>query len=106
MTARSTEAWLLTLRERLAEIEENTPEAFAKRRRLVGLFVEGIALGRNENGQTSVEITYRFGPPESPSEEDGLVAGEQNTCGNFAANRNPSGATSRQFCTVERSGMP
>jgi site-specific DNA recombinase len=31
ITAESTEAWLLTLRERLAEIEEDTPEAFAKR---------------------------------------------------------------------------
>jgi site-specific DNA recombinase len=106
MTAENTEAWLLTLRECLAGIEEDTPEAFAKRRRLVGLLVEGIALGKNENGQTTVEITYRFGPPEAPSEEDGLAAGEQNSFGNLAANRNPSGATSRQFCTVERRGVP
>jgi len=106
MTAENTEVWLLTLRERLAGIEEDTPEAFAKRRRLVGLLVEGIALGRNENGQTTVEITYRFGPPETPSEGDGLAAGEQNSFGNLAANRNPSGATSRQFCTVERRGVP
>jgi site-specific DNA recombinase len=106
MTAENTEAWLLTLRECLAGIEEDTPEAFAKRRRLVGLLVEGIALGKNENGQTTVEITYRFGPPEAPSEEDGLAAGEQNSFGNLAANKNPSGATSRQFCTVERRGVP
>jgi len=106
MMAESTEAWLLTLRERLTEIEEDTPEAFAKRRRLVGLLVEGIVLGRNENGKTTVEITYRFGPSEAPSEEDALATGEQNSCGNLAANRNPSGETSRQFCTVERRGVP
>jgi hypothetical protein len=106
LTAESTEAWLLTLRERIAEVEEDTPEAFAKRRRLVGLLVEGIVLGRDENGQTNVEITYRFGPPDAPSDEDGFAVGEQNPFGNLAANRNPSGATSRQFCAVERRGVP
>jgi hypothetical protein len=106
LTAESTEAWLLTLRKRIAEVEEDTPEAFAKRRRLVGLLVEGIVLGRDENGQTNVEITYRFGPPDAPSDEDGLAAGDQNSLGNLAAKRNPSGATSRQFCTVERRGVP
>src|SRR5215211_296543 len=106
LTAESTEAWLLTLRESIAEVEEDTPEAFAKRRRLVGLLVEGIVLGRDENGQTNVEITYRFGPPDAPSDEDGFAVGEQNPFGNLAANRNPSGATSRQFCAVERRGVP
>jgi hypothetical protein len=108
MTAESTEAWLLTLQERMAEVEEDTPEAFTKRRQLVGLLVEGIALGRDGNGQTSVEITYRFGPPSEagPSEEHDFATRIQNSFGNFAANRNPSGETSRQFCTVERRGVP
>ena len=106
MTAESTEAWLTTLRERMAEVEEDTPEAFTKRRQLVGLLVEGIELGKDEAGQTSVKITYRFGPPEAPSEGDTFASGEQNSCGNLAANRNPSGAISRQFCTVERRGVP
>jgi site-specific DNA recombinase len=106
LTAESTEAWLLTLRERMAEVEEDTPEAFAKRRQLVGLLVEGITLGRDEGGQTSVEITYRFGPPDATTEGDEFAGGSQNTFGNLAANRNPSGATSRQFCTVERRGVP
>jgi len=79
MTAESTETWLLTLRERLAEVEEDTPEAFAKRRQLVALLVEGIALSRNENGQTSVEITYRFGSPEVPDKGDRFATGEQNS---------------------------
>ena len=108
LTAESTEAWLLALRERMAEIEEDTPEAFAKRRQLVGLLVEGIALGRDETGQTSVEITYRFGPPSEagPSEGDRFAASDQNSFGNLAAKRNPSGETSRHFCTVERRGVP
>jgi hypothetical protein len=31
---------------------------------LVRLRVDGITLGRNEDGKTTVEVTYRFGPPE------------------------------------------
>jgi site-specific DNA recombinase len=69
------EAWLLTLRERIHEVESDTPEAFAKRRELVKLLVERIGAGRNEDGRTSVRITYRFGPPESLDEEAEFVTG-------------------------------
>lgn len=41
--------WLMTLRERVAELETDTEEARCKRRELVRLLVE--------------RITYRFGPP-------------------------------------------
>jgi hypothetical protein len=55
--------WLLTLRERVSEIEEDTDEAVAKRCELVRLLVERINVDRDENGHTRVEITYRFAPP-------------------------------------------
>ena len=56
-------AWLLTLRERVEEVEEDTGEALEKRRKLVQLLVEQIKVDRNEDGHTQVQITYRFGPP-------------------------------------------
>ena len=56
------------------EVEEDTPEGFEKRKQLVGLLVESISLGKNqEGGRAEVQITYRFGPPPdsvSESEED------------------------------------
>jgi hypothetical protein len=61
----TTVAWLNLLRERANEIEDDTPEAFIKRQQLVRLLVEGIALGKDEDGETTVEVTYRFGPPKS-----------------------------------------
>jgi uncharacterized small protein (DUF1192 family) len=70
LAAKSTEAWLLTLRERIAEVEEDTEEAFEKRRQLVKLLVERIDVGRDEYGETQVHITYRFGPPETSLEAD------------------------------------
>jgi chromosome segregation ATPase len=63
--ADTTVAWLKVLRARAEEVEEDTPEAFIKRQRLVRLLVEGITLGRDEDGETTVEVTYRFGPPKS-----------------------------------------
>ncbi len=63
--ADTTVAWLSLLRERTEEVEEDTPEAFIKRQQLVRLLVERITLGRDENGETTVEVTYRFGPPKS-----------------------------------------
>jgi hypothetical protein len=42
--AASTEAWLVSLRERIAEVEEDTREAFEKRRELVRLLVERITV--------------------------------------------------------------
>ena len=73
--AANAEAWLLTLRERLSEVEEDTEEAFEKRRALVKLLVAGITAGRDEDGELDVRITYRFGPPEPAREEDMFVGG-------------------------------
>jgi site-specific DNA recombinase len=63
--ADTTVAWLKVLRERAEEIEDDTPETFIKRQQLVRLLLEGITLGRNEDGKITVEVTYRFGPPKS-----------------------------------------
>jgi hypothetical protein len=84
LAARSTEAWLLTLRERIAEVEEDAEEAFEKRRELAKLLVERIDVGRDEDGRARVRTTYRFGPPASPEpaglgEEDSFAAGLQNS---------------------------
>jgi site-specific DNA recombinase len=73
--AESTEAWLLTLRERLSEVEEGAEEAFEKRRQLVKLLVAGITAGKDEDGRPDVRITYRFGPPEPAHEEAMVVHG-------------------------------
>src|SRR5215207_3703744 len=73
--AETAEAWLLTLRERLSEIEEDTKEAFEKRWQLVKLLVAGITAGRGEDAQLDVRITYRFGPPEKKAGEDMFVHG-------------------------------
>ena len=57
---------LLSLRRRVAEIEEDTPEAFRERKQLVGLLVQSISVGkREEDGRTEIQITYRFGPPST-----------------------------------------
>jgi hypothetical protein len=76
----------MTLRDRVEEIEEDTPEAYAKRRELVKLLVERIVVGRDENGRTSVRITYRFGPPEPPGEEQPLVSGVELASPSWSAN--------------------
>ncbi|MDQ3964920.1 MAG: recombinase family protein [Actinomycetota bacterium] len=62
-------AWLISLRKNLSEVEADTQEAFEKRRGLVKLLVEKITVGRNEDGRTKVDITYRFGEPPRPAEE-------------------------------------
>jgi site-specific DNA recombinase len=60
----TTQAWLLSLGRRLEEVEENTPEAFEKRKQLVGLLVAEVTVGKKpEDARTEVRITYRFGPP-------------------------------------------
>jgi septal ring factor EnvC (AmiA/AmiB activator) len=65
-------AWLLTLRERIAEVEEDTEEAFRARRQLVKLLVQSITVGeKREDGSIEVRITYRFGPPPPPPAEAG-----------------------------------
>ena len=75
--AASTEAWLMTLRERISEIEEDSPEAFKQRRQLVRLLVQSITVGRDEDGKTRVEVTYSFGPPGDPEPE--FVVGVQDS---------------------------
>jgi hypothetical protein len=69
LAAKSTEAWLMTLRERIAEVEEVTEEAFGKRRQLVKLLVQRIDADRDEDGSTQVRITYRFGPPSEAADD-------------------------------------
>jgi site-specific DNA recombinase len=74
--AASTEAWLTSLRERIAEVEEDTPEGFLKRQQLVKLLVDRIMAGRNPEGEVMVEITYRFGPPDG---QESVVGNERNS---------------------------
>jgi hypothetical protein len=65
-------AWLVALRERIAEVEKDTEEAFRARRQLVKLLVQSITVGkRREDGSIEVRITYRFGPPSPPPAEAG-----------------------------------
>ena len=66
--------------ERVAQVEEDTPKAFEKRRRLLKLLVDRIIAGRDEHGVTQVRITYRFGPPDDDSggEEKEFVTGIKN----------------------------
>ena len=70
MVARTTEAWLLTLRKNLAEVERDTEDAFESRRELAKLLVEKIVVGRDQEDRTRVDITYRFGPPEATVGEE------------------------------------
>jgi hypothetical protein len=86
LAAKSTEAWLLTLREHVAEVEEDTEEAFEKRRQLVKLLVARIDVGRDEYGDIQVHITYRFGPPE-PSLEADISDGIQRSTLSATTNR-------------------
>ncbi len=72
--ADTTEAWLRTLRERVEEIEEDIPEAFQARRRLVKLLVQSISAGkRPEDGRDEIRITYRFGPPPGAPENSSMA---------------------------------
>jgi hypothetical protein len=65
-------AWLVSLRERIAEVEEDTEEAFRARRQLVKLLVQSITVGKkHEDGGIEVRITYRFGPPSPPPGDAG-----------------------------------
>jgi site-specific DNA recombinase len=110
LAAKSTEAWLLTLRERAAEVEEDTEEAFEKRRQLVKLLVDRIDVDRDEYGDAQVLITYRFGPPEASLEAD-ISDGVQLSTSN-ATTRKTSRApgswrwSSAQSTAVGASGEP
>jgi hypothetical protein len=50
LTARSTEAWLLTLRERLGEVDGRHRRSEALAGELAQLLVGRIGVGRDENG--------------------------------------------------------
>ena len=63
LAAANTEAWLLTLRQRLAEVEADTDKARRQRRELVELLVQKITVSEQEDGSAEVHITYRFGEP-------------------------------------------
>ena len=64
----------MALRERVEEIEGDTPEAFQARRRLVKLLVQSISAGKRPgDGRTEIKITYRFGPPPSEASEGSSV---------------------------------
>jgi hypothetical protein len=86
--AETMHTWLVTLRERMAEVEEDTPEAFRKRRQLVRLLVKGITVGeKREDGHTEIRVTYRFDPPgvaEGRDVEDGVVGDVPNSVGYFS----------------------
>ena len=73
----------MALREHIAEVEEDTEEAYRARRHLVKLLVQSITIGKkHEDGGIEVRITYRFGPPSPPPAEaggeDSSVAGLKN----------------------------
>ncbi len=99
--AETAKAWLVTLRERVEEIEEDSPEAYQARRQLVKLLVERILVGRDENGETQVRITYRFGPPEPPGAEDQFVTGVNNACPTHAHHTGTNNPTNRRTPTGE-----
>lgn len=107
--ADTTHAWLVALRQRIAEVEEDTPEAFEARQKVVRLLVAGVTLEKAHRGNTlRVRVTYRFDPPvaELAEGENSFVGDVQNLWGNLAAKRNPSGAILRHRSTVKRLGVP
>lgn len=73
--ADTTYAWLVELRSRIEEVEEDTPEAFSARQKIVRLLVSGVMLERNHKSEPlRVHVTYRFDPPQGdpggPDEDD------------------------------------
>jgi hypothetical protein len=68
LAAQDAAAWLLTLQERIAEVEADTQAARRKRRELVRLLVKQITVG-TDDGAIRVHITYRFGPPATQEED-------------------------------------
>jgi hypothetical protein len=79
LATRNALEWLLTLRNRVEEVEEDTPEAYRKRRQLLKLLVSGITAGRDADGRLDVRITYRFGPPEVPDSGEMFAIGINDT---------------------------
>jgi site-specific DNA recombinase len=63
--AASTEAWLMSLKGRIYEVEGDSEEAFRARRQLVRLLVEGIVIeDKRKCEEPRVRITYRFDAPD------------------------------------------
>ncbi len=75
LAAQSAEEWLLALRDRVEEVEEDTPGAYQKRSQLVKLLVSGVTARWDADGRIDVRITYRFGPPEVPGRGDVFAVG-------------------------------
>jgi site-specific DNA recombinase len=76
--AASTEAWLITLRERIHEVEGDSEEAFRARRQLVRLLVDGIVIEDRRKGEgPRVRITYRF---DEPSEDAAAAESDGELC--------------------------
>jgi hypothetical protein len=70
--AASTEAWLMSLKERIHEVEGDSEEAFRARRQLVRLLVDGIVMEDKRKGEgPRVRITYRFDEPDGAARERG-----------------------------------
>ncbi len=70
--AASTEAWLMSLKERIHEVEGDSEEAFRARRQLVRLLVDGIVIEDKRKGEgPRVRITYRFDEPDGAARERG-----------------------------------
>jgi hypothetical protein len=68
--AASTEAWLMSLKERIHEVEGDSEEAFRARRQLVRLLVDGIVIEDKRKGDVPrVRITYRFDEPDGAGRE-------------------------------------
>ena len=70
--AASTEAWLMSLKERIHEVEGDSEEAFRARRQLVRLLVDGIVIEDKRKGEEPrVRITYRFDEPDDAARGPG-----------------------------------
>ena len=83
--AASTEAWLISLKERVHEVEGDGEEAFRARRQLVRLLVEGVIIeDRRKGEEPRVRITYRFEEPEdSAYEQDSELCEVSRNSGEF-----------------------
>ena len=82
--ADTTHAWLVALRERIAEVEEDTPEAFSTRQKVVRLLVAGVTIEKAHRGAPlRVRATYRFNPPGEGGHGDVLAGDVQNPSSNL-----------------------
>ncbi len=77
LVARNTEAWLLTLRKNLVEVEQDSDEAFRKRRELVKLLIEKISARAAAKTDASewISATGSRRPSPHPQQEVWMVYG-------------------------------